>query len=183
MNVVTYHPKHNPANLNQGWRESSPLYDNGRALGPYVIWRIDGRYEIHAPQKHIIVGKHDTIDAARKHLEELFNNWKEANKDYVYFIGAELTVGAMVKIGTTRDLKRRLGQIQSSSPVIVKILGVVEGDRNTEIDYHMRFAVDKSHGEWFTASARMVREIKRLNRIAPAGKTFSRPNNRQIRKG
>lgn len=172
MTTVIYKPNHSPAKLKQGWREYSPLYNKGNALGPYVIWKNDGQFEIHATQISIIASKHDNLADAQKHLKELYRAWQAATVDYVYFIGSELAIGAMVKIGTTRNTKRRLSQIQSNSPLSVKILAVTEGDANTEYNYHARFAGSKSHGEWFNINAEILREIKRINKLALLRKTL-----------
>lgn len=63
----------------------------------------------------------------------------------VYFVRS----GRFIKIGYTGNLNARLGQLGTSSPTVLQVLAVVDGDRDTEVAYHERWAKYRSHGEWF----------------------------------
>lgn len=66
----------------------------------------------------------------------------------VYFI----TDGDFIKIGYTKNnVKKRLKQLQTSSPNKLFILGYVEGDKNTEKQIHKMFynSIVRINGEWF----------------------------------
>lgn len=66
----------------------------------------------------------------------------------VYFLQA--FDGGPIKIGVAYSPRARLSQIQSMSPVPLKVLGVVRNvGRKGEADLHQRFAQARSHGEWF----------------------------------
>lgn len=68
----------------------------------------------------------------------------------VYFIGAP---NGLVKIGSAFDVHLRLREIQTMSPVPLKLLGVVRsaGER-TERHLHRIFHLQRRHGEWFEMS-------------------------------
>lgn len=65
----------------------------------------------------------------------------------VYFIRG----GDRIKIGTTMNLKSRLKEIQSMSPVVLTVVGAVTGDRVLEQKLHRVLAEHRTHGEWFVA--------------------------------
>ena len=66
----------------------------------------------------------------------------------VYFIGAEST--NLIKIGTTNgNAEYRLNQIKTMSPVPLRVIGSIPGDREVEKELHKRFARYRHHGEWF----------------------------------
>lgn len=79
---------------------------------------------------------------------------------YTYFIGADR---GPVKIGRTTDLDRRLAELQSGSPVPLRVLGAVALDRLRRYDRgdpptfealcHRVLAEHRLHGEWFDGSA------------------------------
>ena len=89
----------------------------------------------------------------------------------VYFIQQGDT--GPIKIGTTvlALLDSRLKQLQTSSPLPLRLLGVMEGGHNLERRFHERFASHRMAGEWFRAehdlaqfvslSARQPSEIQR----------------------
>lgn len=65
----------------------------------------------------------------------------------VYFVQARS--GGPIKIGTTRDLQRRLASMQAGSPVELVVLATVPGDSRTENALHKRLTKYRLHGEWF----------------------------------
>jgi hypothetical protein len=78
---------------------------------------------------------------------------------YVYFIGGDV---GCIKIGTSTIPEQRLKTLHHSSPVPLRILALVEGDRWVEKDYHDRFAEHRRHGEWFDRAPELMREIETL---------------------
>lgn len=82
----------------------------------------------------------------------------------VYFIGGE---DGPVKIGFTNELPSRLRSLQNSSPVPVRLLAAVHGDRTREAEYHRKFAADRLHGEWFARSEAIIGELVEIRWVAP----------------
>ncbi len=64
---------------------------------------------------------------------------------FLYFIAS----GDTVKIGTTNDIEKRLGALQTSSPVPLQLLASVTGDRDMERALHRAFIGYRESGEWF----------------------------------
>jgi DNA-binding XRE family transcriptional regulator len=54
-----------------------------------------------------------------------------------------------VKIGYTDRIKLRLSTLQISCPVKLEVLGLIEGNREDEKNYHKMFKPAGSSGEWF----------------------------------
>lgn len=67
--------------------------------------------------------------------------------DRVYLIGSPDS--PLVKIGWSDNPKRRLRNLQSGSPVPLRLLAVYEGGHYVEAELHRRFADKRVHGEWF----------------------------------
>lgn len=64
--------------------------------------------------------------------------------EFIYFIRA----GEFVKIGRTRDVRRRIETLQIGNPHKLVLLGLVIGWQN-ETEYHDRFCRSHFRGEWF----------------------------------
>lgn len=77
---------------------------------------------------------------------------------FVYFIGSPR--GGPVKIGFSTAPRRRLGELQTASPVRLEILGLVSGTRETEQEFHLRFAPHRLNGEWFAPCAEIADFIR-----------------------
>jgi DNA-binding XRE family transcriptional regulator len=56
-----------------------------------------------------------------------------------------------VKIGysSKNNFKNRLSQLQTSCPIKIKVLGLIEGTFNDEAIYHKKFIHLSTNGEWF----------------------------------
>lgn len=65
----------------------------------------------------------------------------------IYFISAD--EANKVKIGFTNNLKKRLKQLQTSSPFELKVLLILEGDEHKEKELHLKFKKQRVNGEWF----------------------------------
>ena len=76
----------------------------------------------------------------------------------IYFLEA---IGQdKIKIGKTRDLKKRLGQLQTGSTSKLQPLGVIVDKASRESELHALFAEDWIQGEWFRDTARLRNYIK-----------------------
>lgn len=83
---------------------------------------------------------------------------------WVYFIGH----GKLVKIGTARNVKKRLGALQCGSPVPLKVLCAIPGDRRLEADLHERWHEYRKEGEWFFLAQEILKFITNPNNRAEA---------------
>lgn len=63
---------------------------------------------------------------------------------YTYFIDIN---GEYIKIGTSKEPARRLGQLQVNCPYEARLVGVLRGDYEREL--HKRFKHLRHRGEWF----------------------------------
>src|SRR5690606_14393267 len=68
-----------------------------------------------------------------------------------------------VKIGISRNIERRIGQLQTGSPYKLELMGRIEADndRNFEKALHEKYSNVKKIGEWFCLSAETVLDILR----------------------
>lgn len=65
---------------------------------------------------------------------------------WTYFVQPEL--GGAIKIGfTSKPPQSRLSGLQVGSPVKLRLIGLLEGNREHEL--HSRFGKHRLHGEWF----------------------------------
>jgi hypothetical protein len=67
--------------------------------------------------------------------------------EVVYVIGSPSS--RLVKIGRTKNLKKRFGDIQRMSPAPLEVLWSTPGGHKLEQALHERFRTQRSHGEWF----------------------------------
>jgi len=74
----------------------------------------------------------------------------------VYFV-AMRNDPAMVKIGFTNDLDRRLKKISASAPIV--LFATCDGDKVEERYFQKRFASLRVEGEWFKADDAMMKFI------------------------
>jgi phage terminase Nu1 subunit (DNA packaging protein) len=66
----------------------------------------------------------------------------------VYFLQG--VTGGCIKIGFTMyDPRRRMADLQTGSPVVLRIIHTVDAPRSAERWAHARFSGSHSHGEWF----------------------------------
>jgi DNA-binding XRE family transcriptional regulator len=54
-----------------------------------------------------------------------------------------------VKIGFTKNINKRLAQLQTSSPVKLEVLHLIEGNVSLEKELHQKFKEFRTSGEWF----------------------------------
>jgi len=87
---------------------------------------------------------------------------KKANnkKTYVYFI----IHNNEIKIGTTKNIKHRISQIQTCCSHEIKLLKFIEGTSVDEKQIHNRFEhlKTRNNGEWFHADESLINFINSL---------------------
>jgi hypothetical protein len=92
----------------------------------------------------------------------------------VYFLQA--TNGGPIKIGFSRDLLRRIHELNSASPIPLRVVGVIAGgDQETEAELHAWFAGARLHGEWFRPIEALVQHITDITSPTMEG---AQPNGR-----
>ena len=77
---------------------------------------------------------------------------------YIYFIKS----ANKVKIGYTKNVRKRKKYIQSHCSEKCELLVLIPGDRKLEKEIHQHFKKYKSHGEWFLLGEDLKNYIKRL---------------------
>lgn len=82
---------------------------------------------------------------------------------YVYFISSEN--GKIVKIGKTIDIDKRFGELCRMSPYVLVKRADIWGYGNVERALHTRFASERLHGEWFSASSTLESVIRDINSV------------------
>jgi len=90
----------------------------------------------------------------------------ESKTSYVYFIQAETT--GLIKIGVTNKPATRLKALQTGSPMLLRPLGLIEGDTRLEAALHAQFKHLRRHGEWFEPSAELLAFIKERAKAWPS---------------
>jgi hypothetical protein len=64
--------------------------------------------------------------------------------------------GDFVKIGTTRNVRKRLTELQMGNPWVLTLIAAVQGGREREREFHAALAEEgvERCGEWFRLSGR-----------------------------
>lgn len=73
----------------------------------------------------------------------------------IYFVRG----GTSVKIGFVENrnmLQDRLSSLQTGSPLVLSILGIMEGDRRAEQELHVKYASIRYLNEWFHLTSEIV---------------------------
>ncbi len=71
---------------------------------------------------------------------------------YLIQAGAE----GLVKIGSTKDIHRRLAMLQVGSAAHLRLLHLFDGGTRAEHDLHRKFAASRVRGEWFEPCAEII---------------------------
>lgn len=94
------------------------------------------------------------VDAAKgEDLKRKFpREWDELTgarpkRASVYFIQAG--VGGPIKIGSAVDVDKRLAELQTGCPDLLRIIGTSAGGREAEFALHRKFSAHRIRGEWF----------------------------------
>lgn len=78
----------------------------------------------------------------------------------IYFLSAKGT--KFVKIGFTQDLKKRVAELQTSSPYELILLKEIKGSFATEQFLLRLFGASRVRGEWFVKTKALTTFIARL---------------------
>jgi Meiotically up-regulated gene 113 len=73
----------------------------------------------------------------------------------IYFVQA--VDGGPIKIGIAVDVDRRLRQLQTGSPVRLRVTRTMTGGAEKEVALHQRFKSNQLWGEWFAATPELAR--------------------------
>lgn len=72
----------------------------------------------------------------------------------IYFI--QHTEDNYIKIGVSGDTHQRVPQLRREYGRSLKVLGVMDGNRQIEQELHRRFKADRRFGEWFKPSEELL---------------------------
>lgn len=81
----------------------------------------------------------------------------------VYFVQA--VDGGPIKIGFSVDVDFRVGQLQTGSPVELRLIGCVQGDRELERSLHVELAEHHIRGEWFRPTVAVRDAMRRIGAV------------------
>jgi hypothetical protein len=76
---------------------------------------------------------------------------------FVYFIRDDVT--GLTKVGWALNPQKRLANLQTGSPVPLRLLGSIRGRRESEAYLHDLFAHARRHGEWFELPDEAIHKI------------------------
>ena len=85
------------------------------------------------------------------------------SRRWVYFMQERGNPAAPIKIGISRDVERRRGELQRAERVILTCLASFEGTIRDEAEMHARFAAHRLHGEWFAPAPEILSHVAVLN--------------------
>lgn len=109
--------------------------------------------------EHLLAQRSNLMGAhLRSAVDELETAIAERDGSSVYFAAS----GGQIKIGWSRRVSMRLAQLQTGSPIPIKLLGTVAGGRALERRLHERFAHLRTAGEWFQDDPELLDHIGAL---------------------
>ena len=96
-----------------------------------------------------LIGCNQRAHKSRLCKEHYLEKYEPATKglDYVYAVLAKEV--NKVKIGITKSPEKRLGGLQTGSPIELTMLGYIVGNKQLEDAIHDHLSDHRSHGEWF----------------------------------
>lgn len=91
---------------------------------------------------------------------------KFKNGNYIYFLLISVPGYCPIKIGVAQDVRLRLMQYKTHSPLSLSVLGIkIETDKRTmakdEKRIHEMFKNSRLGGEWFAGTPELIRFISR----------------------
>lgn len=104
---------------------------------------------------------HDCISAAFEKIRALRIKDKIVSGN-VYAISVLGDSGAAIKFGYARTVADRLKHLQTGSPVILELLASCWAQPHHETMIHKRLVLSRSHGEWFTRTAEVMRVVEMI---------------------
>lgn len=88
----------------------------------------------------------------------------------IYFAQYENDNGP-IKIGLSRNIQKRLAEIQMTCPAPIKLLKVIEGEWEKEARIHYHFSHIRLHGEWFKPEKELLDFIENPYEVPEIPKT------------
>jgi len=76
----------------------------------------------------------------------------------IYFV--QNSGDGLIKIGTTKNVNKRIQNIQASVPYPLKLLCITDGGREEEAKLHKKFNTIKVSGEWFKPEDELMKHIQ-----------------------
>ncbi|WP_347271021.1 integrase arm-type DNA-binding domain-containing protein [Rhizorhabdus histidinilytica] len=130
-------------------------------FGQYPGVSIEAARRLRDEAKTLLRAKQDPraaleVAAQRDAAAVLLTPGEEDGEATVYFVRA---CTGLIKIGVTKDVRRRLAQIQLGFAEPITLLGTIAGGYATEGMLHRMFAESAVGGEWFEPSPRMLEFI------------------------
>lgn len=87
-------------------------------------------------------------------------------KRQIYFIRAVGSNGP-IKIGASKNIARRMIEVEQWCPFPLELLAVIDGDLTVERRIQLHFSDSHSHQEWFHPTEKLVRLIAKLQAGIP----------------
>lgn len=91
---------------------------------------------------------------------ELCGYTTEHPNEGVYFLYSETT--KLVKIGTSKNIRKRIREVSLASGLDVELLQVVPGGYKEEAEQHQRYRRLRAGGEWFRCEGELADAMGRL---------------------
>lgn len=107
------------------------------------------------PSLPVVDAEIDPVEIAR--MDDLRSHENTAK---VYFV-QEGSAG-LIKIGCSKNLKKRFDEIARELPYDLKLLAFVDGWREVEVVFHLRFAHARVRGEWFRPVPELLAYIEEI---------------------
>lgn len=82
-------------------------------------------------------------------LKRMKNNTSDGHVYFISMVGTQF-----IKIGHSFDPERRLKQLQTASPVALKLIGIRPGSKHVERLFHRQLREFRQEGEWFEIVSR-----------------------------
>ena len=76
----------------------------------------------------------------------------------IYFIKPKGKQGP-IKIGHTKNIKKRFANIQNMNPFALELVATKSGTKSLEKFLHKKFK-ERQHGEWFTPTPQLLKYIE-----------------------
>ncbi len=76
---------------------------------------------------------------------------------HIYFVQGES--GGPIKIGFTTNIKRRIIILQNGYPEKLKVLGFIQGTKETEETIHTELQKHRINGEWFEPHPEVLKKV------------------------
>lgn len=154
-------------NLYVHWVDGHEIREIMEYLFPERCKTRSGYYELYHDFLSLIIEKDEDIPVISYKLESegWFQDYRNAyppcdNEEpkpiHTYFLECEST--SNIKIGRSVDPKKRFKALSTSSPTVIRILGVIEKDVETEL--HRKFKESRLQGEWFGSTPELLEYIK-----------------------